>query len=175
VALQTVVSRAVDPEETAVLSIGRLEAGNRGNIIPEEAKMSGTIRTFDPFVLERVLGRMQTILAGIGAAWEATVQFDHSTLPACVNDPESASIVERAAKSLLGPDRVAPARNNGADDMAYFLEAAPGAFFFLGGGKTSGNPPHHHPKFDFDEECLGIGAELGLRIIEEATGSRPGT
>jgi amidohydrolase len=56
--------------------------------------------------------------------------------------------------------------------MAYFLEAAPGAFFFLGGGKALGNHPHHHPKFDFDEECLGIGVELGLRIIEEATGSR---
>jgi amidohydrolase len=173
VALQTVVSRAVDPEETAVLSIGRLEAGNRGNIIPEQALMSGTIRTFEPRVLERVLDRIQSILAGVSAAWDATAQFDHSTLPACVNDPECAAIVERSATSLVGHGRVGPARNTGADDMAYFLEAAPGAFFFLGGGKASANHPHHHPKFDFDEECLGIGVELGLRIIEGATGSRP--
>jgi amidohydrolase len=173
VALQTVVSRAVDPQETAVLSIGRLEAGKRGNIIPEQALMSGTVRTFEPRVLERVLDRMQTILAAVAAAWDATVQFDHSTLPACVNDPECAAIVERAATSLVDLDRVGPARNTGADDMAYFLEAAPGAFFFLGGGRESGNHPHHHPKFDFDEACLGIGVELGLRTIEGATGSRP--
>jgi amidohydrolase len=116
---------------------------------------------------------MEEILAGVTSAWGATHQFDTSTLPAVVNDSECAAIVAGVAGALLGADRVAETKATGADDMAYFLEARPGAYFFLGGGNaTKGiTYPHHHPKFDFDEDCLGIGIELGLRIIEQVTGS----
>jgi amidohydrolase len=174
VALQTVVSRAVDPEQTAVFTIGRIEGGVRGNIIPNEVMMSGTIRTFDAHVLKRVLKRVEEILRGVTSAWEATYQFDTSTLPAVVNDPACAALVAGAASALLGPEHVGEARTTGGDDMAYFLEAAPGAYFMLGGGNAARGItwPHHHPKFDFDEACLPIGIELGLRIIEEASGSR---
>ncbi len=173
VALQTVVSRSVHPAETAVVTIGRIEGGKRGNIIPNEVMMSGTVRTYEPPVLERVLSRMEEILAGVTSAWGATHQFDTSTLPAVVNDPECAAIVAGVAGALLGADRVAETKATGADDMAYFLEARPGAYFFLGGGNATKGIiyPHHHPKFDFDEDCLGIGIELGLRIIEQVTGS----
>ncbi len=173
VSLQTVVSRSVHPSQTAVLTIGRIEGGKRGNIIPNEVMMSGTVRTYEPAVLELVLARMEELLAGITSAWGATYQFDNSTLPAVVNDPECAALVEGVAAALLGPERVAETKAMGADDMAYFLEARPGCYFFLGGGNESKGItyPHHHPKFDFDEDCLGIGIELGLRIIEQATGS----
>jgi len=173
VALQTVVSRAVAPSDEAVLTIGRLEGGKRGNIIPDQVMMSGTVRTFDRNVEARVLARMDELLRGVTSAWGATYQFDHSTLPACVNDAECAAIVRRAAVALIGEERVGEARLTGSDDMAYFLEARPGAYFFLGGGNAARGIvyPHHSAKFDFDEACLGLGIELGLRVIEEASGS----
>jgi amidohydrolase len=174
VALQTVVSRAVASRDEAVLTIGRLEGGNRGNIIPDQVKMSGTIRTFERRVLERVLARAEEILAGVTAAFGCAYQFDHTTMPACVNDAGCAAIVERAAAPFLGRERVRPERLMGSDDMAYFLEARPGAYFFLGGGNAEKGitHPHHTARFDFDEDCLALGIELGLRIVEEAVAGR---
>lgn len=174
VALQTVVSRSIDPEQTAVFTIGRIEGGVRGNIIPNEVMMSGTIRTFEAAVLARVLTRVDEILRGVTSAFGAEYQFDHSTLNAVVNDTACAALVTGVASSLLGADHVGEARTTGSEDVGYFLEAAPGAFFMLGGGNIERGMtwPHHHPKFDFDEACLPIGIELGLRIIEKASGSR---
>ncbi len=173
VALQTVVSRAVPSSEQAVLTIGRIEGGKRGNIIPDEVMMSGSIRTFEQQVRDRMLERVDEILRGVTSAWGASYQFDHSTLPAVVNDAACAALVARVASDLLGPERVGEARLTGSDDMAYFLEARPGAYFFLGGGNVEKGItyPHHHPKFDFDEDCLGLGIELALRVIEAASGS----
>jgi amidohydrolase len=174
VALQTVVSRAVDPEHAAVFTIGRIEGGVRGNIIPNEVMMSGTIRTFEASVLKRVLTRAEEILRGVTSAFGAEYQLDTSTLRAVVNDAECAALVAGVASAFLGSEHVGEARTTGGDDMSYFLEAAPGAYFMLGGGNVARGItwPHHHPKFDFDEACLPIGVELGLRIIEEASGSR---
>jgi amidohydrolase len=167
VALQTIASRALDPEHLGVFTIGRIEGGVRGNIIPNEVMMSGTIRTFEERALQRILKRADEILGGVTSAWGATHQFDTSTLPACVNDSAAAALVSRVAGGMLGAEHVVASRTTGADDMAHFLDRAPGAYFMLGGAYPGRAMwPHHHPKFDFDEECLPIGAELGLRIIE---------
>jgi len=170
VALQTVVSRSVDPAETAVLTVGRVQGGVRGNIIPNECWMSGTIRTYDPGVLARVLKRVDEIVAGVTAAWQCEYQFDHSTLGACVNDPDSAELVAAAARGFLGESHVTPARAMGADDMNLFLEARPGAYFMLGAMPREAERvyPHHHPRFDFDEAAIPLGIELGLRVLEAA-------
>lgn len=173
VALQSVVSRNVDPAATAVLTVGRIEGGVRGNIIPNEVMMSGSIRTFDKDVLARVLKRADQIISGVASAHGAEYQFDHSTLPAVVNDGECAALVEATAAAMLGSENVGGAAVTGADDMSYFLEEAPGAYFLLGAAPTSGERvyPHHHPKFDFDEAALSLGTELSLRILEAASGS----
>ena len=172
-ALQTVVSRSVSSEDRAVFTIGRIEGGVRGNIIPNEVMMSGTIRTFEPRVLKRVLRRIEEILQGVTSGFGASYQFDSSTLGACVNDPESAAMVEAVAAAFVGPERVAETQATGADDMCRFLEERPGAYFLLGGAPASADHvyPHHHPKFDFDERCIPLGIEMGLRIIENVTGS----
>jgi amidohydrolase len=171
VALQTVVSRAVDPGETAVVTVGRIEGGVRGNIIPNEVMMSGTIRTFEASVLERVLRKMDDIIRGVTSAFGAEYQFDTSTLPAVVNDAECAAQVEAIAIELVGANHVGQARATGADDMSYFLEAAPGAYILLGAAPRHAERvyPHHHAKFDFDESAMPIGIELGLRVLEAAT------
>ncbi|HEY8172503.1 MAG TPA: M20 family metallopeptidase, partial [Dehalococcoidia bacterium] len=172
-ALQSVVSRSVDPSETAVLTVGRIEGGVRGNIIPNEVMMSGTIRTYERRVLERVLQRADEILAGVTSAFGATYQFDTSTLGACVNDPDAAALVENVAAGMFGAENIAETRITGADDMCYFLDRAPGAYFLLGAAPRDHAPhPHHHPAFDFDEACMPAGVELALRIIEAATGSK---
>lgn len=174
VALQTVVSRAVTPDATAVLTVGRIQGGVRGNVIPSEVMLSGTIRAFDAEVTGRMLERTDEIVRGVTDAFGAGYQFDYSTLPAVVNDAQCADVVRQAAAGALGVENVGDLTTTGADDMAYFLEAAPGAYFFLGGGNTAKGMvhPHHSPKFDFDEACLPLGVEIGLRIIEGASGSR---
>jgi amidohydrolase len=161
IALQTIVSRAVDPADTAVVTIGRIEGGVRGTIIPNEVMLTGTIRTFEPKVL------------GVTQAWRAEYQFDHSTLPAVVNDAAAAELAHRVAADLVGPDRIGAARATGADDMSYFLERAPGAYVLLGAAPRNAEHvhPHHHPGFDFDEGALSLGTEFALRIIEAATAS----
>jgi amidohydrolase len=173
VALQSIVSRSVNPAETAVFTIGRIEGGVRGNIIPDEVMMSGTIRTYEARVLERMLARVEEVLRGVTSAWGGEYRFDHSTLPAVVNDASCAALVAEVAGAFLGADSVGEKRATGADDMALFLERAPGAYFMLGARPLDGRRtyPHHHPKFDFDEACLPVGIELGLRIVEKATGS----
>ncbi len=173
VALQTVVSRSVRPSDAAVLTIGRIEGGERPNVIPDEVKMAGGIRTFERKVLERVLARVEEILAGTSAAWGAEYEFNHSTIPAVVNDPECAETVRQAAASFLGEEHVAEDRIMGSDDMAFYLEAVPGCYFMLGGGnKAKGiTHPHHHAKFNLDEDCLALGIEIAVRVIEEASGS----
>jgi amidohydrolase len=172
VALQTVVSRSIDPSETAVLTVGRIQGGVRGNIIPDEVMMSGTIRAFEDRVTGRIIARAEEVLAGVTAAWGASYTFDHSTLAATVNDPDAAALVARTAAGFLGEAAVREKRITGADDMAYYLQRAPGVYFLLGAGHADRERyPHHHAKFDFDERCIPIGIELALRIIEAATGS----
>ncbi|MEX0750013.1 MAG: M20 family metallopeptidase [Dehalococcoidia bacterium] len=117
VALQSVVSRSVDPAATAVVTVGRFEAGVRGNIIPNEVMMSGTVRTYEKPVLDRILQRMDEIVRGVTSAWGAEYQFDHSTLPACTNDPDTAAMVAGVAARFLAPEHVGETRVTGAADV----------------------------------------------------------
>ena len=169
-ALQTVVSRSTDPSDTVVLTIGTIEGGERHNIIAEQVRMTGTIRTFDARVLEPTLRRVEDVVAGVTAAMGATYEFTHYTsCPVLVNDAGMTALVEREARAFFGGDgvlRLAP--STGADDMACFLEKVPGCYFFLG-AQPRQRPrrfPHHHPRFDFDERALTVGLEFALRLVE---------
>jgi len=169
-ALQTVVSRSTDPSDTVVLTIGTIEGGDRHNIIAEQVRMTGTIRTFDDKVLARTLKRVEGVLAGVTAAMGAEYEFSHYTsCPMLVNDSAMTALVERDARAFLGEEstlRWPP--STGADDMACFLEKVPGCYFFLGAQprERSRRFPHHHPRFDFDERALTVGLEFALRLVE---------
>jgi amidohydrolase len=170
VALQTVVSRSTGPGDTVVLTIGTIEGGERHNIIAEQVRMRGTIRTFDNKVLEHTLKRVEGVLAGVTAAMGAEYEFSHYTsCPVLVNDAAMTALVEREAKAFLGEEsmlRRPP--STGADDMACFLEKVPGCYFFLGAQprQRSRRFPHHHPRFDFDERALTVGLEFTMRLVE---------
>lgn len=169
-ALQSVVSRNVDPLETAVVSVGALHAGDAFNVIPSQAQMTGTIRTFTPHTREVVLRRVREVIEGVAAACGARAELEMIRLtPAVANDPQVTGVVRRAAEAVLGPQQVhSGERTMGSEDAAYFMEHVPGCFFFLGStGPDRAFVPHHNPRFDIDEGVLA----LGVAILAHAAAS----
>jgi len=168
-ALQTVVSRSLPPSETAVLTIGKVSGGFRGNVIAESATMTGTIRTYTGPIREAMLRRTEEILAGVCAAFGASFTFEHTTsCPPLVNDPEIARFVRAEAEDYFGPAAITAAPTMGAEDMSVFLEARPGCYFWLGARNEAKGIAgrHHDPAFVIDEDALALGVEFGLRLIE---------
>jgi amidohydrolase len=161
VALQSIVSRNADPMDALVVSNTMFHAGDAGNIIPDTARMEGTVRTFTPEMRDLAEERLKEIATGTAKMMggEATVEYTRG-YPATVNDPEMADLVREAAAEIVGEENVKdrpPAM--GAEDFSYFLLEKPGCFFNVGSrneerGITWG---HHHPKFDIDEESFIAG------------------
>ncbi len=156
VALQTLVSREVNPLRQAVITVGVLHAGTVRNIIPQEATLEATVRTFDPAIRRDLAARIPALITGIAAAMRATAEIDYELgYPALVNDAALSDLARDAVTDLLGPDHVVASEPGMfGEDMAYFLQRVPGCFFVVG----SNNPArglihaHHHPRFDIDDE-----------------------
>ena len=164
-ALQTIVSRNVAPLHTAVVSATKVDVGTTFNVIPQEAKILGTIRTFDPVVRKLVLERFEQIARGVGASLgcEVDVRITRVT-PAVINNEFVTSKVQETAQRVL-PESELDANGYitmGAEDMAYMQEKVDGCYFFVGSNNKERHLDygHHHPKFDFDEEALARGAAL---------------
>lgn len=171
-ALQSIVSREVDPTEQAVVTVGAFLAGEAANVIPDTAEMRGTLRSFKPEVRDQIATRVEEICEGVAAAMRATVDFTFSPgYPPTVNDPEMTQLVWDVAITVVGEDNVAEAPLiMGAEDFSYFLERKPGCFFFIGSrneerGLTWG---HHHPRFDIDEDTMAIGMEMMVNTVLQA-------
>jgi amidohydrolase len=161
VALQSIVSRNADPMDALVISNCIFQAGTAGNIIPDTAYMEGTVRTFTPEMRDLAEERLTEIATGIASTMGgvAEVTYDRG-YPATVNDPAMAELVRRSAIEVLGEENVKerpPAM--GAEDFSYFLLERPGAFFNVGSRNEERGIVwgHHHPKFDVDEDSLGVG------------------
>ena len=168
VALQTIVSRNVNPTETAVLSVGTFHAGRAFNVIADRAELSGTIRAFEDRLMAQVQERLHQVVVGVSQAFGATfeLKLEHAA-PTLENDPTVASLVTNAACRVLGSGAVGPTTPVlVSEDMAEFLKRVPGCFFFLGSMNLERglDYPHHHPRFDFDEAAL----PLGVAILAEA-------
>ena len=167
-ALQTIVSREVDPNEPAVVTVGAFRAGEALNVIPDTAELRGTVRSFVPAIREQLASRVQEIARGVGAAMRASVEVDYRYgYPVTINEPGMTELVREVATGVVGADNVLEApRHMGAEDFSYVLEKVPGCFFFLGTrnpekGKIWG---HHHPRFDIDEDAMAIGIETLARV-----------
>lgn len=164
-ALQTIVSRNVSPLDTAVVSVTSVHTGTAFNIIPQEAMLEGTIRTFDIGVRQKVLKRFEQIIRGTGEALGCQVEINIKRItPVLINDMAISEKVQETARRLL-PDsnlRTASHLTMGAEDAAYLLEKVNGCFFFVGSANKERHLDykHHHPKFDFDEEALIRGSAL---------------
>jgi len=169
--LQTIVSREIAAGDPAVFTIAKFQSGSTFNVIPDDAEMEGTVRSFDPGVRASMPERMERILKGLCAAMrvEYSLQFRFG-YPPTVNDRGANDIVRATGKELLGADRVVDPHDTvmWAEDMAYMLEERPGAYFIVGArGKTLGTFPQHSANYDIDESALDTGYKmmvgLGLR------------
>lgn len=164
VALQGAVSRETDPLEPVVVTVGRFHAGTAYNIIPDEARLAGTVRTLTPATRERMEAAVRRIADGVCAAAGATCSVDYiHGAPPVVNDEAIAQLVRSAATETVGAERVSSLvqPSMGAEDFAYYLEHAPGVMFRLGLGDRA---PGHTAHFDFDDGALPVGIEVLCRL-----------
>ncbi|MDZ8078257.1 MAG: M20 family metallopeptidase [Nostoc sp. SerVER01] len=171
-ALQTIVARNVNPIDSAVVTVGELHAGSKRNVIADTARMSATVRYFNPNFKGFFHQRVEQIIAGICQSQGAKYDLDYWSLyPPVINDVKMAELVRSVAEEVVEtPVGIVPeCQTMAAEDMSFFLEEVPGCYFFLG----SANPekdlayPHHHPRFDFDETALGMGVEIFVRCVEK--------
>jgi amidohydrolase len=173
VALQTLVSRETAPIQPAVVTVGAIHAGEANNVIPGEATILGTVRTYDPELRQQMSERLRDLVQGIARAMRADAEVDYSFgYPSLVNDPAMTELLRTVGVELVGEKNVTEVDPVlGGEDMSYFLQRAPGCFFRLGTGNrarkiTFGN---HHPKFDVDEGALPLGvaamATVALRFL----------
>jgi hippurate hydrolase len=168
-ALQTVVSREVDPVEPAVLTVGEIGAGTAFNIIPEKARLGGTVRTLNPDLRERMPGRMEAVARGVAKGMRGDANLDYIfSYPVTANDEGVACRALGVAEELFGGHSVLELANPsmGAEDFAYFLEKVPGAFIWLGVGEDVSGL--HTPQFAFDEEILARGSALLAALALES-------
>jgi amidohydrolase len=167
-AFQRVVSRHMNPLSPAVVTVGRFTAGSTFNVIPGEAQMCGTTRTFDREIWTSWPERIERVVRGVCESMGAEYELKYSQgYPPLLNDGEMAEIVRKCARQVVGEDKVVePEPTMGGEDMAFFLEKAKGCFFFLGVGRE-GSAPVHNSKFDFNEEVLPLGVETYCRIALE--------
>lgn len=165
--LQTLVSRRIDPLSPAAVSIGSLHSGDVYNVIPGEARLSGTVRTLSPAtrdLLESELVRLARSHADAHNA-KAEVTYRRGS-PPLVNDSRAVEFVRPVAEAVVGADQVTsvPPRM-GAEDFAFYGERLPSVYVYVGAGGDNAPSafPHHHPRFDIDEDALGV----GLRFLDE--------
>lgn len=167
-ALQRAVSRQINPLSPVVLTIGRFHAGTAFNIIPGEAELSGTTRTFDRVIWDSWQGRLERIIKGVCESMGAWYEFKFLRgYPPTVNNESLVEVVRRCASEVVGQENVfEPEPIMAGDDISFFLEKVPGFFFFLGMGREN-SAPLHNSKFDFNEEILSKGVEMYLRLAYE--------
>ena len=169
VALQSVVSRNVSPQETAVVTVGTVHGGDASNIFPARVNLSGTIRTYSPQVREMVLRRVREVIEGVAAACGAEADLDIGSLtPAVTNDAGVAEVVHGAAQAVVGPENVSSdVQTMGSEDAAFFMQQVPGCYFFLGSANAERglDAPHHNPRFDFDENALPLGVAVMMQTL----------
>ena len=170
--LQTIVSRNVNPIDSAVVTVGKFHAGTAKNVIADTAEIEGTVRYFNADLAGFFNRRIEAIVAGICSSYGASYQLDYiSFYPPVINDEKITDLVRSIATDLVEtPFGIVPeCQTMGGEDMSFFLQQVPGCYFFLG----SANPdrslayPHHHPRFDFDETALSTGVEMFVRCVEK--------
>jgi amidohydrolase len=167
--LQSVVSRNLDPLDSVVLSITRFRAGEAYNIIPDEARIGGTLRAFRNDLRDTAEAAMERICNGIAAAHGVKISLDYRRgYPPTVNSATEAAICRQVAAGLVGEANVRTDLNPsmGAEDFAYFLNERPGCYVWIGNGLGEGGCMLHNPHYDFNDDILTLGASYWVRLVE---------
>jgi hippurate hydrolase len=166
--LQSIVSRNVDPLESAVVSICMFHAGDADNVSPHTARLGGTARSLTPEVRDLLERRIREIVDSVARLHgaKATVNYRRG-YPVLRNHERQAGFAASVAGQIVGENNVdtAAAPVMGADDFSYMLEARPGAFIFIGNGDGAGL---HHPAYDFNDDVIPVGTSYWVRLVETA-------
>lgn len=167
--LQTVVARNVNPEDSAVVTVGRLRAGDALNVIPDSAEIGISVRSFSPPVRALLRQRITALITGIAQAHGTSAEIDYvEGYPVLANAPALAQLAAEVAEELVGPAEVNAdtARLMGSEDFAYMLQACPGALIRLGNGPADGGRGLHSPHYDFNDANLPYGVAFWSRLAE---------
>ncbi|TIX45178.1 MAG: amidohydrolase, partial [Mesorhizobium sp.] len=164
--LQTVVSRNVNPIETAVVTVGTIHGGTASNVIPEHAEITLSVRSFSAEIRDTLEQRIRGIAALVAQAHGAMVEIDYERgYPVVINSEGETSFATDVAVELVGQDKVSVCPLiPGSEDFAYFLAHKPGCFLRLGNGEDSAIL--HSSKYDFNDGNLTVGAALWARLTE---------
>ena len=166
-ALQTVVSRNIDPTQTAVVTIGSVHAGQASNVIPEFATLGLSIRSFSPEVRNRLQERITHLVRDQVSSYGGEVEIEYERgYPVVINSEAETDFARQVAEELVGPEKVVfpfgPV--TGSEDFAYYLQHKPGSFLRLGNGLDS--VMLHNAKYDFNDANLSVGAAYWTRLVE---------
>lgn len=169
--LQSIVSREICATDPVVVSVCSFNSGSSFNIIPSEAKLSGTVRTFNNTVRDSIPAKMERIVADITHSYRADYEFEfHYGTPATINDEYSSLIAAKAVENLYGKEAITkyPAAMLG-EDFAKMLAKVPGCFALVGcrNEEKGAKEPHHNPKFDIDEDALKYGVGFFIQYVFE--------
>jgi hippurate hydrolase len=168
-ALQTSVTRTLDPLDPAVLSVTQFHAGEAYNVIPDRARITGTVRAFSTEVQSQIEAAMQRICQGIGAAYNVNVRFNYIRgYPATINTPAEAALCAEVAGALVGEGAVRTdlKPSMGAEDFAYFLHEKPGCYVWLGNGPGEGGCTLHNPNYDFNDAVIPTGVSYWVGLVD---------
>ncbi|MDG0025356.1 M20 aminoacylase family protein [Trinickia sp. Y13] len=176
-ALQSIITRNKKPIDTAVLSITQIHAGDAVNVIPDDAWLAGTVRTFTTETLDMIESKMAKIAAATAAAFDcaATVTF-HRNYPPTINSTDETRFAVEVMREVVGSDNVEPRTEPtmGAEDFAFMLQAKPGCYAFLGNGDGghrdaghgAGPCMLHNASYDFNDELLPVGTTYWVRLAQ---------
>jgi amidohydrolase len=165
-ALQSIISRNVDPLESAVLSVTAFNAGEAFNVIPQRALMRGTVRTLQPEIRDLVEKRMTQLVTSIAELHGATIDLDYDRgYPMTINDVEKTAVAASIAKNIVGDVNVNTERppTMGGEDFSFMLEKRPGAMIFIGNGDTA---KLHNEEYDFNDEIIPVGCSYWAKLVE---------
>ena len=169
-ALQTIVARQIDPIDNAVLSVTCFQGGDAFNVVPETAKLRGTVRTYKNETRDFIETRMQEITEGIAKAMQIECDFFYRRgYPPTVNHTHESKLGLAAAAAIVGAEKTIdnPSPVMGAEDFAYMLEAKPGAYIWMGTGNGPNSPNLHSAYYDFNDEALPIGVSYWAKLVEQ--------
>ncbi len=164
-ALQTIVSRKIDPLQPVVISLGKIQGGTKRNIICSEVRLEGTARSLTKEVAQRIPRLILVVLSGVGKSSGASFELDYRKgYPVLINHPQATDLARSTISRLFGKQAIFEIKKPlmGAEDFAFFLQKVPGSFLRLGirNPKKKAVYPWHHPRFTVDEDAIGIGASL---------------
>ncbi len=172
-ALQTIVSRGVSPLDRAVVSVTQVQAGDTWNVLPETARIRGTVRTFREPVQQKIENDLRRLIQGVCEALGAEVSVRYQRrYPATINSPDQSEWAAMAAADVVGDQNVLrdPPPGMGSEDFAFMLQRRPGSYAWIGNGPTTQDCRLHSPRYDFNDEILPLGDSYWAKLVENVLG-----